>query len=1255
MSDPTKYILSQPNATPITTMAGRQEATMKYVLDSIPEDALYAKNDPAFQEMVKRYMIGGPNMISSEEHQKIKAAVEHGVLPANLEWKAWEDVFPTPEDKAAFTGQKITAIQGAEQIGKKIVDDFADKATPDKPGAIQKALDDLTTDPNFFGINAMALAKLTAKGTEAGFEAAGFEPGTSMRHPESFINWNDPQDRESFSKANVGDKFRYLIGTLGGYAETFVKMAVEMPTKGMVDLIEGGKPEDGTVEKPGQATARVFQNTMSFLQPVADWSIMLGLDVTNPPGSAGHKAALDRFYENPLLYTTIAVGGIKGVAKRVYGADLKPEGVVKAEREAAAKKVEQEAAKAAEKPAETPKAAEPAPAPEVPPADATTTRPLQETFNPAEESQRFEQTASAEPPGETGNRAIDLSRDIAHNKTGVEIAQQAVDVARKNGDKVLEARFLKDLEDRQAKVTVAETELETLKAEMRKQPEPAMTLGFMGMSPDVAKKLGENVVAGMKSVSAATSQIIESAKTPPQLTKGIDAMIEHNRNIRRSESTAALLEKTVNDIVPSGDRQMLMTHAIEQKMKGPYWDQLTEIEKGVTRWLDEEKQKLNQYVKDNEVLDMMPESEDITHIYHHWINPETGKPYQAMYGKFSKGLPQAKQRTIPTYEAGISEGMTPATTNPGKLIGLEWQSVMRANNARQLFKTLHGVKGDPGTSIILSEGGNPQPIRAVERWDKLAKQGLTDDYIRYDSPFLDKSMTFAAADGRFVTFKGAVGVKKELYPFVRSYIEQPTYGKFSELNFVTKNLRLTLSAFHMVSLGMQEAANIRMPFTHIPKGIALAKELGPTVQLLHQEGLDVLGGYEDIGVLAGKTFAGEGTISRVANTATVPLRAINKFIFHYVRTGMKTSMADMLLNKLMPKYLEGTGWTKEDVMAAYSEGKPIPDKALQCAREVVQKVDGHFSGEHGQRALLETNRFMIKLWFTPEARKFWQTILLAPTWQREHLLTAKNVIKSFMPDPLIEKLGMRPMGPIKSQYRRYALGGLMMVGAVDAWNYMATEMMDGKGKHLWQNPGGKGFAVRAWWDEPDYETTDKDGNKRIVKGGPAYIRPLKSLFEVAEWAHDPFAKVAGKLSPMVSAIGNQLFGAKKYEGLPDMPKRTWDFVTDVTTPIVVDQVIETAQGKQSPWAAMFPFIGMPVSHIAKPPTLDELNKQLIAATNTVSLPIKDDKGQKTQENAEKRIKELEAQIKEMEDSQRPPSQEELDALKQTYNTGGRLP
>jgi len=666
---------------------------------------------------------------------------------------------------------------------------------------------------------------------------------------------------------------------------------------------------------------------------------------------------------------------------------------------------------------------------------------------------------------------------------------------------------------------------------------------------------------------------VRKAKIARSTKEGIDLMIQHDEMIRNKESLSQLLKQIVNDIVPDKKRQMLMVHAYENKMKGSYWDNLNKIEKGVVRLLAQEKSRLNSFIKENKIVDLLPEDK-FNHVFHWWKNPNTGEPFKDKYSKLSKSLPQEEQRVIETYESGIKAGYEPASTNLGELIGKNWESVMRAHQARSMFRGLYDITGDPNVKIKIR--GRERRIGMVEKWTDLVNQGLTEDYIRMDHWALDKPYVFKGKNGQTVMLKGATGVHKDLYPFVDAYLNSPTYGTLSKLNFVAKSLKLGVSLFHVNALAVQEFTLGRMPYKNIYRGLQLKKELGWETRLLHQQGLELFKGYEDTGA-QNKFFEGLTKAQRIGNTITKPIEWTRNFIFNVVQPGMKTSFAFDKFNKLLPKYLKGTGWTPEMVAEAYMKGDPIPKEAKTCAREVVQKADGYFSGEHYKRSLLETNRFMVRAYFSPEARKAWQSVMLSPTWQREHLLVGKNVLSSFLPDKLVKKMKLEVKHPaMQAEYRRYAYRAIAIVGAVDMWNYLSTQQMDGKGKHLWQNPSGKGFAVRSWWDEPDYTITDKNGKKKTIKGGPAYIRPLKSIFEIAETAVKPIDKFSYKLSPWVSTLADIIFNINGYRnGSPvDVGGK---IIRDVTVPITGEQLIQWTQKKKSGKAVLFPFFGMPVS------------------------------------------------------------------------------
>jgi hypothetical protein len=621
-----------------------------------------------------------------------------------------------------------------------------------------------------------------------------------------------------------------------------------------------------------------------------------------------------------------------------------------------------------------------------------------------------------------------------------------------------------------------------------------------------------------------------------------------------------------------------MAHAFERGEGSTYWRQLNEIEKGVVRFVQKEKAKLDAYIDEHSLLTRQ-NVPGIKHIRHWWKNPKTGEPYDVSYGRTAKTMPEGMRRTIPTFEAGIKKGLEPASMNIGELVGIEIRNAAVAANTRAMVKSLHNIPAERGTTIQLVKGKTPKPIRMIERWDKLDKQGLTDGYERYSHPALDKAFTFRDGKGTLVRFEGAVGVHESIYPYLRAYLDSPTHGKFMEFQFATKRLKLGLSMFHAVSLAAQEVALHRIPFKNIPRGLKIAKNLNdPYLRILYREGLDFPGKYEDLPV-RGKFIKSTKVGAKAVNVAAKPVEWSQRLIFDVIQPGMKTSYAYDVFGRLLKKNAKRYGVDYQKVIEQIESGKITDPKIKklvdEAGRKSVKMADGHFSHEDVRRAALESTEMMAKLYFSPEARKFWDATLLSKTWQREHILVAKNVMKSLVPDPVLRKMGLEDMALTRGEYLKYAGGALAMVSAVDFFNYMSTKIQDGEGKHLWQNPKGKKFAIRAWWDEPEYTVTDKNGKERTIQGGRAYIRPLKSVYEVAEFASDPRAKLSYKFAPWIGASADFFFGAFNkdkplYEALADA-------AIDMGTPISLQQTQSVLRGKKSPQGAVFPFFGMPVS------------------------------------------------------------------------------
>jgi hypothetical protein len=505
-----------------------------------------------------------------------------------------------------------------------------------------------------------------------------------------------------------------------------------------------------------------------------------------------------------------------------------------------------------------------------------------------------------------------------------------------------------------------------------------------------------------------------------------------------------------------------------------------------------------------------------------------------------------------------------------------------------MIKELYHIPADPGITIKRTARGKKAVAGIIERWDLLSKQGLTEEYTRFDNPYLDKPIVIPLPEGEGVRIlKGAIGVRNELYPFIKNYFERPDYGRFEQLNFATKSLKLGFSFFHHVSLGMQELAHGRIPFKNIPFGQRLMKEGGAEMRLLHKEGLEIKG-YEDINynrlfTVPEKTAFGRN-MNRALRVLQYPITQGARFLFQYIQPGMKSAFAYNEYVKGLPKALE-EGLTKE-----------------QWARKTVKAADGFFSGEDAVRGSLESWRITAKLYFNPAGRRIFQAGFLSPTWQREHLLVAGRVAQSALPKALREKLGIDMSTPEAHIYRRYFAGALTLYAAANMYNYYMTKKLDGEGKFMFQNEGGKFFQVRAPFNYP------KDKNGVEAK---AWIRPLKSIFEVPEFLHgvfakeDPLTKVSYKLSPWIKATAEQIwnfdyYGKKYKEGEGGIGRRALDWTIDVTEPFSGEQLEQIVEGKLPKESLPFTTFGMPISK-SKPVTDPALEEALKGQKEETSL------------------------------------------------------
>lgn len=638
-----------------------------------------------------------------------------------------------------------------------------------------------------------------------------------------------------------------------------------------------------------------------------------------------------------------------------------------------------------------------------------------------------------------------------------------------------------------------------------------------GLSPQAIGK-------AFTKVSDATSNFVKSSKrqlgkSPPEIEEAKQAMLEHHRQLRDASFLKWELkhagERLYKEYNIKPDRQLVIMNTLQDEAK--WLPTLSTEEKEVYKLAKKERDKLQQMALDADFIEDDLIKKNPQYLYQWWLDKNTGKPYSPFYGRLAKSAPQEHKKFYSSYEEGIKAGKTPASTNAFELIGLGYEGIARANSTRSMVSALAGVEIPSAGNLKRSRFGNPKPLRVIERWSTLKQQGKTDGYTRYDHPSLDKRLLIKLKNDVLMSFEGAIGVKDELIPFLRAYVESPKYGKLSRLAFAAKTLKL-MSGFHVFSLQFQALAGSptpgKIPIYNIVRGLHQIKEGGENLRLLYRNGLDVKG-YADTGNYD-SYLQGPGLIKST-------LRATSDFTFNVVHPGIKVYTSMLTFEDMLSRAEESKGSALTE-----AEKNEIAQKAVKFSNAL-------YSGEDYRTAMLMSNEWMARNWYSPEARKRWQNTLLSPTWQKEHLQMAKDAFKAFTNE----------RGELDAHlYRRYIYGALSIYAMANLLNWVMTKKMDGEGQFMVQNPNA--FTIRMPWNSKD--------DHRI------FAHPLKSIFEIPEFLSDPIGKSIGKLAPFYQALGDL------YKDIKDKrpPKVILGkAVTDVAAPIFVNQLFDSEVPLQS--------------------------------------------------------------------------------------------
>jgi hypothetical protein len=658
------------------------------------------------------------------------------------------------------------------------------------------------------------------------------------------------------------------------------------------------------------------------------------------------------------------------------------------------------------------------------------------------------------------------------------------------------------------------------------------------------------IVKELKDISKKTSEVLDKAKAGYGVPKGagvkagIEAMAEHHKALRDAEwvygsrGDVARMGNLLEQFVPDKERQILIMHAVQQPLK--YMKQLTPVEKAFVEAYKVEADKVSRYGIDTGVLEKV----NPNYLYQWWIDEKTGQPYNPMFGRLTPTAPQLRQKIYATIEEGIKAGKVPASTNIFTNLSKSAISLTRAAASREMLKTLKNIEADSNRAMLRStRSKEAKPLRLVESWSKLKKQGLTDGYTRFSHYALDKPIIYKDAKGIVHQLKGDVGVVNELYPYVNAYFNNPSYGTWSRLNFASKSLYL-MSLFHVQSLTWQAFTGgkglSKLPIYNVIKGLKEIEAGGEDLRGLFRNGLE-LHGYADIGEMRDNAFnilaKSEKRLPRWAGKVLV---ATQNFTFNVVHPGIKANVTLGIFHDLVSKHEAKIGRSLTDI-----EKEPL-------YREAVNIGDNLFSGEDYRGKLLQSGQWMAKHFYSPEARARWQRWLISPSWQLSHLRIGAEVIKSFTgkSDQAAAYL-----------YRKYFYTAVSMYATANLYNYIMTKYMDDEGKLMVQNDGHNAFSVRAPYNDPD--------------GRKVYFNPWKSIYEIPALLSDPLGRVINKLAPWVHALAEQVNPRnwKEYQGWPGTVKRIEKGIESVS-PIPFRTIFEPSKALPSKLVAP---LGLPTS------------------------------------------------------------------------------
>lgn len=239
------------------------------------------------------------------------------------------------------------------------------------------------------------------------------------------------------------------------------------------------------------------------------------------------------------------------------------------------------------------------------------------------------------------------------------------------------------------------------------------------------------------------------------------------------------LAKNIRDLVPNKEDRIALTHALE----GTHTGTLSPEQIKALGMLKDFYQSLGIEAYGAGVLEDLKKN----YVNHEWVHDKKFNELKdTLYSSLNPKDKHGLQRVIPTYQFGISKGLTPVSLDAADLLQIYGDSINRSLAAAELF---HRLKTSPIVNGTDAKGNNISKPMIMRTQGTAKRAAAPENYVPIDHP----SLKGYSAHPSIVPSLNFVLNARSNAAWIRG---------IQTLNTAMKRAEVSISAFHPMSLWM---------------------------------------------------------------------------------------------------------------------------------------------------------------------------------------------------------------------------------------------------------------------------------------------------------------------------------------------------------------------------------------------------------------------------------------------------------------------